>query len=275
MRRSVYALIPLVFLATTVSAQGRVVNVTASDFKFDAPDSIAAGTVTFRLVGKGPELHHMQLARLEQGKTFADFAEAMKQPGPPPAWVTFLGGPNARIPDGEHPTFVTTSLTAGNYVMLCVIPGQDGVPHVVKGMVHPFTVTAAAGARQAGGAKAATADAVLSLFDYNFEFDKPLKAGKRTILIKNNATQWHEAFLAKLPNGAPLGAFPEWVDAGMKGMPPIIPEGGIVALSPGQTNVLTVDLEPGDYALYCFIPDMKDGKEHVKHGMLKKFTVTE
>ena len=87
-----------------------VVNVVASDFKFDAPDSIAAGVVTFRLVGKGPELHHLQIARLEQGKTTADFAEAMKNPGPPPAWVTFLGGPNAGIPDGQHPTTMTTSL---------------------------------------------------------------------------------------------------------------------------------------------------------------------
>jgi len=271
MHRFLTSLAALAAFSAAAGAQGKVVNVVASDYKFDAPDSIAAGTVTFRLTSAGPELHHMQIARLEQGKTFADFGAAMQVQGPPPAWVTFLGGPNARIPDGQHPTFVTTTLTAGNYVLMCVIPSPDGAPHIAKGMYRSLTVTPASGVKQAGDVKA---DLVLSLFDYNFEFDKPVKAGKHTILIKNGATQWHEAFLAKLPNGAPVGAFPEWVAAGMHGMPPVIPEGGIVALSPGQTNLLTVDLEPGEYALYCFIPDVKDGQEHVKHGMLKKFVVT-
>jgi len=269
-RRTLLALGALVTISLTAGAQARIFNITASNYKFDAPDSIAAGVITFKLVSVGPELHHVQLARLEQGKTIADFEAAIKNPGPPPAWVTFVGGPNASIPDGQHPTTVTATLSPGNYVMLCIIPSPDGSVHLAKGMYRGFRVTAGSGVVQAGEPMA---DAVLTLYDYNFDLDKPLKAGKRTILIKNTATQWHEAFLAKLPPNTPVNAFPEWVAGGMKGPPPIVPEGGIVALNPGFTNVLTVDLEAGDYVLYCFLADAKDGKEHVQHGMLKKITV--
>ena len=53
----------------------------------------------------------------------------------------------------------------------------------------------------------------------------------------------------------------------------MMPAGGITGLAPGQENLLTVDLQPGEYALYCFWPDAKDGQEHVKHGMFKQITV--
>ena len=49
--------------------------------------------------------------------------------------------------------------------------------------------------------------------------------------------------------------------------------GGTVGLSQGRTNYVHVDLEPAEYALLCFLPDAKDGKPHVLHGMLKQVTV--
>lgn len=269
-RRASAAAGALLMLASIASAQGRTVTITTSDYQFDAPDSIAAGIVTFELVNKGPELHHVQILRLDQGKTMDDFGAAMKNPGPPPAWVSFIGGPNAPIPDGKTTTSVTATLKAGNYVIICMVPSPDGTPHVMKGMVRPLRVTKATGVMQAGAPKA---DAVLTLYDYNFDFDKPLTAGKHTIRIRNTSPQFHEAFLAKLPPNTSAWAVPDWVHGGMKGPPPAIPMGGITGINPGQENILMVDLEPGDYALYCFMPDSKDGKEHVTHGMVKKFTV--
>src|SRR5688572_3709578 len=186
-------------LASTAGAQGRIVNVTASDFSFSIPDSIPAGLTTFQLMNHGAELHHMQILRLEQGKTMADFSAAMESKGPPPAWISFLGGPQGGLPHGPA-TNVTVTLTPGNYVVLCFIPSPDGKPHVAKGMVKPLTVTRATAVAQAGAPKA---DYVLTLYDYNFETDKPLKAGRRTILIKNTAKQFHEAVFAKLPPNTP------------------------------------------------------------------------
>ncbi len=251
-------------------AQGRTVMVMASDFKFDAPDSIPSGITTFQLMNHGPELHHMQIVRLEQGKTFADFEAAAKNPGPPPAWITFVGGPNAGIPDGQHTTTVTATLPAGNYVMLCLIPGPDGKPHLAKGMYRALKVTGSSRAvAQTGAPKA---DAVMTLFDYNFELDKPLTAGKRTILIKNTAKQAHEAFVVKLPPNVPPTALLEWMAGGMKGHAAGNSRWWNRRADVRSGEPADIDLEPGDYALYCFVP-APDGKEHVAHGMFKQITV--
>lgn len=35
-----------------------------------------------------------------------------------------------------------------------------------------------------------------------------------------------------------------------------------------------LSLTPGQYAMVCFLPDVKDGKPHHAHGMIKAFTVS-
>jgi hypothetical protein len=113
-----------------------VVTVTARDFAFDAPDEIPAGQVTFRFRNDGPDLHHLQLVRLLEGKTPADLQQAMRTPGPLPSWAQLAGGPNAASPGKE--TRETTVLPAGNYAMICFIDTPDHVPHVMKGMAKAF-----------------------------------------------------------------------------------------------------------------------------------------
>src|SRR6476620_6410933 len=68
-----------------------VVTVHAADFKFDGPDTIPAGMVTFHLINDGSTFHHMQMVRLDSAKTFADLQAAIAKKGPPPGWVTFIG----------------------------------------------------------------------------------------------------------------------------------------------------------------------------------------
>ena len=41
----------------------------------------------------------------------------------------------------------------------------------------------------------------------------------------------------------------------------------------GGVNYMTLDLTPGTYAFYCFVPDAKDGQPHVAHGMVREITV--
>jgi hypothetical protein len=55
----------------------KVVTITARDFAFDAPDTLTAGLTTIRLVNQGPDLHHVQLIRLEGGHRLADMQKAM------------------------------------------------------------------------------------------------------------------------------------------------------------------------------------------------------
>jgi len=48
----------------------------------------------------------------------------------------------------------------------------------------------------------------------------------------------------------------------------------VTALSHDEFNVIEVNLQPGEYALICFLPDAKDGKPHLLHGMLKQLKIS-
>src|SRR5689334_10596213 len=57
---------------TAAPSAPNVVNITASEYKFDAPDSIPAGMTKFVLNDAGKEIHHATLMKLDSGKTLAD-----------------------------------------------------------------------------------------------------------------------------------------------------------------------------------------------------------
>jgi hypothetical protein len=246
------------------------VTVTATDFKLDMPAQVPAGAVTMRLVNNGKELHQAQIIRLDAGKTMADFQQAMKHEGPPPGWVRFVGGPNGVAPGQEATS--TATLVPGQYVVVCYIPGADGVPHVMKGMIQPFEVTGGTGAT--AGALPVAGDTV-RLADYSFDTSRPLTPGRHTILVENIAAQPHELVLLRLAPGKTVDDFGKWATTGgMKGPPPAMPLGGVGVIDAGGQGVFTADLTPGDYGLICFVPDAKDGKLHLMHGMMKQIKVS-
>ena len=252
-----------------------VVTVHAKDFAFDAPKTIAAGMTSFKFVNDGQNLHHLQIMKLEQGKTFADLQAVLKNPGPAPAWLVAVGGPNAAVPGSTIEA--TLNLEAGNYVIACFIPSPgDPTPHFAKGMIQPLTVSAAAGVAQAGAPEvdAPTPGVHLVLKDYGFAFSKPLHAGKNVIHVMNEGPQDHEAVFVKLAPGKHISDFNTWATTGgMKGPPPAMPVDGMAGLAKGHTGIFTANLTPGTYGLICFAPDAKDGKEHSVHGMTSEFTV--
>lgn len=45
-------------------------------------------------------------------------------------------------------------------------------------------------------------------------------------------------------------------------------------MTPGSNTYFDVDLTPGEYILICFVPDAKDGKPHVAHGMMQRVTIS-
>lgn len=248
------------------AATPRVVTVTATDYAFQAPDTVMAGPTTIRLVNQGKELHHVALWRLEQGKTMADFFAAMQHEGPPPAWAIPVGGPNAPVPGGEADA--SLELKPGRYMMICFIPSPDGKPHVMKGMSKEMMVVPAYGATSTMPA----ADVTMTLSDYAFELSKPLTAGRHQIRVVNQAEQPHEVLLVALAPGKTPMDVAAWAEK-PEGPPPGRPIGGTVGLAKGLDNIITVELTPGEYGLICFLPDAKDGKPHFLHGMTRQFTV--
>jgi hypothetical protein len=247
----------------------------AKDYAFDAPDSITAGWTTFHLVNDGPGIHHLQIVRLDSGKTAADFGAAMEAAGKshaaPPNWIAFAGGPNAPNPKAETDAMI--NMQAGNYVLICLVDIPSHVPHFTKGMIHPLKVTAAAGPAPAEP----TADVNVALADYSFTVQGPLTAGKHTFKVVNNGPQVHEVEVFRLAPGKTMKDFTAFFDKAYAGTadgpPPVDALGGIAAEVSGTTEYFTVDLTPGNYVLMCFVPDAKDGKAHLEHGMIKEFKV--
>lgn len=269
----------LALRAAPAARVARVATITARDYGFDAPDTLVAGRTELQLTNRGAELHHAALLRLDAGKTLADFLAALKAGGPPPAWAHDAGGPNAPAPGATSAAVV--DLRAGRYLLVCFIPSPDGTLHVMKGMVRAITVvpartTAFASRVAAPAAPAALVtgapDITMTLTDYAFGLSRPLTRGRHVLRVRNAAAQPHEVFVARLAPGKTAADALAWVER-MQGPPPLEPLGGVVGLATGAANDIPLDLTPGEYALFCFLPDARDGKPHVAHGMVRQLTV--
>lgn len=247
------------------------VDVVASNYEFDAPDSLTAGLVRFTLTNAATdEFHHVQLVQLAPGNTTEDLVAFFNASGhaSTPPWTGLWGGPNAPLPaNGTNAAVV--DLEAGTYAYACFIPSADGIPHVVKGMAAPLNVTAASG----NAAEPPEADVTVSLSEFNFTFDANDTVGNVTVAFENDGTLTHEAFIARLAEGKTgqdLLAF--FSGQGPPGPPPIVASGGITSMEPGQTSYVDFDFQAGTYVFMCF--DEAGGAPHFTKGMLKEFTVT-
>jgi len=253
-----------------VQANPHHVIVTAQDYSFTAPDSVEAGLAMFHLVNSGPSLHHLQIVALDSGKTAADLMAALKNPGPPPGWMRLVGGPNAVAPGAADTAIAYLTLAAGNYALICLIPDTAGIPHFAHGMVRALTVTRS----DETPASAPAADVTIHLHDYAFAITGNLTAGAHTVRIVNDGPQPHEMLIARMAPRKKAAELVSWVETGkMRGMPPAKPFGGATALGPGASEVVAVNLPAGDYGLFCFLPDAKDGKDHVVHGMVTDLAI--
>lgn len=252
--------------AAGAGAAANVASYDASDYRLTGPAGLPAGRTRFRLVNKGQEPHHLMVVRLEEGRTYDSLLAVLKQPGMPPRWVHPIGGPNGVSPALESEAELV--LTPGQYAVACMIPSTDGVPHLAKGMIAPLTVTD-------GGSTVPepAADVEIALTDYAFGLSAPLTAGTRTVRVKNGAAQLHEIVVARLEPGKTMEDLLAWEIGGRKGAAPGQFIGGMSPLAPGDVGDFSMRFEPGTYGFLCFIPDAKDGKPHVAHGMMQTVTV--
>lgn len=263
-----------------------VVSLTATEYAFQAPDSLPAGWTTFRLANHGAEVHYGHIVRLDSGRTVGElvdaYAEAIRTSGPRPKWVTRFGGPGGVPPGGS--SSVTQLLEPGDYLWICPVEDSAGAPHFGKGEVKSFTVYAA-GPVAASRAAAPEADMDIRLMDFSFAVDTPLGAGPRTIRVENAGVEPHDLVLMKLAPGRTADDVrrslnPERArraeDAAED--PPLSFEdlgtvaGGIAAIAPGMESYFEAHFTPGEYALVC-MATAPDGRSHIEHGMIRQITV--
>jgi hypothetical protein len=138
----------------------------------------------------------------------------------------------------------------------------------MKGMIKGLTVTPTT----TPNAAAPTADVTIALSDYSFKLSTPISAGKHVFAVTSTGPQVHEVILIKFQPGKTMDDFGKWM-AKQEGPPPGNSLGGTSGQRPGMTATFEAEITPGDYAILCLVPDSKDGKPHVEHGMVLPFKV--
>jgi hypothetical protein len=256
-----------------------------AEYSFTGPAEVAAGLTRLTLRNEGQMDHHMMVVKFNEGKSVADLPAAMAAglPGLFELGVS-IGGPGGTGP-GQQAT-VIYDLAEGNYILICVIPDEDGIPHVAKGMALPITVTAGTGT-----AAAPQADASIAMMDFHFSgLPATVTPGQHIWEITNQAQQLHEIVVLQLapgvtyeqieaifsapPAATPMAGMGESTPmAAQAGQPPFTSITGTAPASPGTQGWLVLDLAAGEYVAICFVPDAQTGAPHFALGMISPFTV--
>jgi hypothetical protein len=258
--------------------------ITATEYRLDLPASIPAGLTRVTLNNEGAEGHDAMFLRVNDGASLADLQAALKAPdfGPIFALSTSFGGPE--VDAGLRATTIV-DLAPGQYMVICVIPDDDGMPHYLMGMQAPLEVT-----ETSRDTSAPAADATVDLVEFGFEA-MPMRgpAGRQVWEVSNVGEQVHELLIMRQAAGVSFddvqvmlelvpAATPETLveatpAAAEASGPPFVIVAGVAPMSPGQTNWMVLDLEAGEHFAICFLPDPATGAPHFALGMIMPFTV--
>lgn len=242
------------------------VTFTANDNIYIGPDEIAGGWVKITLTNAGQEAHHIQLVKLLDGKTPEDLKTALIADAENyPSWAMPYGGPNAPDPGGN--ISATLYLEAGNYAMIDIIPNAEGTPHFQNGLIQALIVSEPSGVLPGEP----NPDVTVALDDFSFTISGSFSASDQTIRFLNTGKQVHEAYLVKLEDGKTAQ---DYLNAAPGTPPPAIAVGGITGIESGGSQYIEVTLDPGNYALFCFLPDPNSHAPHFVVGMIKEFTIS-
>jgi hypothetical protein len=109
--------------------------------------------------------------------------------------------------------------------------------------------------------------------DYAFDAPDQVPSGLMTVHLVDNGAELHHVAFVKLNDGKTIAD----VEQVLKGPPPMpswaVDYGGVNPPHPGGGMATTTQmLEPGNYALLCFVPS-PDGTPHFAKGMVRALTV--
>jgi hypothetical protein len=245
-------------LIFTLTAEGDGSKVTAP-----AGAETGLAEITLRNDGKGDG--DLQLIRVEGDRSAEEVVEGLEKAmrGQPfPEWF-FGGGGVGPTGPGESST-VTQVLEPGTYYAFDT-EGNAGPP-------DPKSVPAVEVSGDASDEEL-DADATVSAFDYGFETDG-LTGGNTEIAFENTGKQPHHLIAAPLVGDA-TAADVERAIKSEKDQPPIREKDTVstAVIEGGETQLVTLDLKPGRYALLCFISDRQGGPPHALKGMVDEVEV--
>jgi len=256
----------------------------------EAPSTLEAGYYLIEFSSEGEYSGYMDImvppAGLSQDEATELALAAARDDLVQPGW-RYLGGANTFV-EGE-PVVFAIRLDPGEYQLAAsyYLPND---PNEIMTLV-PLTVTASAtpiaeGTPQASpvAAGAPDADVVLEMTD-DLQYivtPNPVPSGPQIWEITNTGeTQSHHVVMMRVPDGTTADDILAEFNDLVMGTPPA--EGGVMMQSVGAgyaalqsggaTTWYEFDLDPGTYAVICYIIDPDTGMPHVMNGMVTVFEV--
>jgi hypothetical protein len=238
----------------------------SGDLAIDVPPKVEAGVAELALVNGTDSNHTAQLVRTIGAHPEAEVRRAYdgSQRGAPlPEWFVPAGGIGG-VEGGKTGT-VLQRLDPGTYWLL----DDEGekAPNYTRGGIASFTVEGESGDQQLP-----TSSARIAAADYSFEASG-LRPGRNLIEFDNHGNQPHHLIAARIVPGKTIADVRESI--AKNGPPPLElgSEQASTVLEGGTAQQLELDLEPGTYALICFISDRKGGPPHAFKGMIGEAVV--
>ena len=262
--------IALLMLAATVSACGSSSTVTpkqkvtieienfGEQVQVAVPRTVEAGVQELIFRNQATGEHSAQLVRFDGKHSPAQVLHAANAWGeggkPLPDWIHLAGGFGA-LKSGQSGRGATR-LVEGRY--LAVDLEAHGKP-----VYSVFNVVGKADENPLPAAPAS-----IKASEYSFSASG-LTQGQHRVLFQNTGNEPHMLAAAPLRTGATLADVRRFIKS-EKGKPPIVDSKAIdLAVLDGKgSQTVDLDLEPGKYALLCFVPDRKGGPPHIARGMI-------
>lgn len=270
-----------------------VLEVTAKDFEFEAPEETPSGWTTIQLDNAGEQDHFVYVYRLPDTVSFSQYRknvptvfsdvydryasgeltrketmQALAEQLPAYFFNGVVPSGGVALTDAGKTATATVRLEPGTYVMECYVKTPQGTWHTDRGMLEELTVTEAQ-----NGAEAPEADVTLTLSNYEIGVEGQFSTGEQTVAVRvtenPDGLMLHDVNLVRLDGGLALDSvvgWMDWMDPGQFRSPaPGANVGGLEHLTAGRTGYFTADLQPGRYALVSEV--------YGSRGMVHEFSV--
>jgi hypothetical protein len=241
-------------------------------FQLRAPRRVTAGLVEISLrVPAGRATHDAQLIRVEGGHTVREVLAILgDEDARIPKWATLAGGVGQT--DGRAIGRTVMRLQPGRYVIADTDePEGDGVPsYAESGAIATMVVTG-----RPTAAKLPRVRATVTTREYAFAARR-LSAGRIRVAFRNAGRQPHHMLAFPYNRGATLAQVKAFFtgEGAPAGPPPVDFAGATrTPALEGDTQVLTLALRRGKYALVCFLTDRAGGPPHAFKGMISEAVV--
>jgi hypothetical protein len=243
-------------LTYTVASKGKAVTI-------EAPESAEAGLAEITLTNDSKAEADLQLIRVEGDRSAEEVVKGLGeaiQGKSFPDWF-FAAGGIGTLGAGESAT-VTQVLQPGDYYAF----NTEGGPPDAKSAA----VTEVTGEESD---ETVEGDATVDAVEYAFNAET-LPSGATEIAFDNIGAQPHHLIASKLKGDATAEDLEKFFKT-EQGTPPVEEKGtkSTAVLEGGEGQLVTLDLEPGRYALYCFITDREGGPPHALKGMVDEVEV--